>query len=451
MRSHKLSSAVAAAAALLALTATATAVARPHNHVPRSGAAPGSCRLSLNVAPRLVTAGETALAYGQATCLPAGSEAGQTVTLYGRPAGSPGYTVAGTGTTDPHGFYQITTPALTSNSQFYAAIGTSLSRHRTVHVAAQVTLVGPPETKTLFSGIHTGRHNAVTFTGTVSPNLAGAEVVLQRQNSVRGTEWGWIGRTIVNSSGAFAITHVFWVPGPSDIRVVVRATRRNVASPSNVLSYNISQAQNPALTITSSADPVQFGGSFVISGTVAGAPGAKLTLMGHIARARFAPVATATAGPEGNYSFPAQSPGTSTFYEVQGSGRTSAVLYQGVKYNLTATPSATTVQSGQPLTFTGTVTPAVAGHTIYIERKNIYNEGFHVVAVGTVGTGGVYSISRIFYAPGTAVVRVKIPGDPEHGGTASTPVTVTITPLPAPLLKPEPPLNGGLPPEGSVH
>ncbi len=91
-------------------------------------------------------------------------------------------------------------------------------------------------------------------------------MILQRQNEVRGNGWHPIGRTIVNSTGEFALTHVFWVPGASEIRVLVRSNKRNVVSPSNTLSYDISQAQNPSLTILTSADPISYGGSAVIGG-----------------------------------------------------------------------------------------------------------------------------------------------------------------------------------------
>lgn len=451
MRSPKLTSAVMAAAALLALATAGAAAARNHPHIaPRHGSHAGICRVSLNVAPRLITTGESVLAYGQGSCA-SGTEAGQTVTVYQHSAGSGGFTVAGTTTTGSHGFYQLTTPALTSNSVFYAAIAGAQSRHRAVRVAAQVTLVGPPESKQLFEGIHTGRRNAVTFTGTVSPDDAGAEVFLQRQNAIHGNEWHRIGRTVVNSSGGFAITHVFVAPGASDIRVLVRSNRRNIASPSNVLSYAISQAQNPSLTILSSADPISYGGSVVISGTVPGEPNTTLTLLGHSAHNPYATIATTTTDSEGKYSFAPQSPLVSTFYRVQGGGRSSAVLYQGVKYVLTAAPSATTVQSGQPLTFTGTVTPARGGHAIYLERQNVAGTGFHVAAVGTVGADGSYSITRIFYAPGTDVLRVKIPGDPENGGTASGAFSIPVTPLPSSSkLGPEPQGNSSLPGQGQV-
>jgi hypothetical protein len=442
MRSYKLSSAILAAAALTALATAGAASATPH-HRRNSGVAGASCRTTLNVAPRLITSGETALAFGHSPC------AAQTVTLYQRVVGTSGFAVAGTTTTDPKGFWQITTAPQTNNSQFYAAIGASQSRHQLEKVAAQVTLVGPPETKQVLEGLKTGRANAVTFSGTVSPDDSGATLVLQRENAIKGNEWHQIGLTIVNSNGGFALTHVFGAPGASDIRVLLRGNRRNVASPSNVLTYEISQAQNPALTILSSLDPLAYEGSTVISGTLAGLPNTVVTLLGHAAGKSFTPIATVKTDGEGNYSFPAQTPLTSIYYKVNGGGRGSAVLYQGVKYLLTATPTATTITSGEPVTFTGTITPA-REHDIYIERENIAGTGFHVVAVAKSAADGSYSVSRILYAPGTEVLRVKVPGDRENGGTASAPVTVTVNPLASAKLTPEPPSNTTSPPEGQV-
>jgi hypothetical protein len=448
MRSPKLTSVLAFA--LMALAIPATASARAHHHgAGRHSATPGNCRLKLNVAPRLVTSGETALAYGQASC-PAGAEAGQTVTVYEHSATTGGYSVAGTATTDPNGFYELTTPALTQNSVFYAAIAGAQSPHRTVRVIASVALAGPPEGKQLFAGIHTGRHNAVTFTGSVSPTDAGATVVLQRQNEVRGNSWHPIGRTIVDSTGAFALTHVFRVPGASEIRVVVRSNRRNVLSPSNTLSYDVSQAQNPSLTILTSADPISYGGSAVISGVAAGAPNAQLTLLARTRGGTFAPVATTTGNGEGRYAFPAQTTLASSFYKVQGANRSSAVLYQGVKYVLSAIPGATSVQSGQPFSVTGTVTPAHAGHEIYLQRLNSQGTFWHVVAVGFLAADGSYSISHVFFAPGTDVLRVKIPGDPENGGAATAPFNLPVTPAPGANLKPEPPSNSSQPSQGQL-
>lgn len=451
MRSPKLTTAIMAAAALLVLATAGAAAARNQRHTDRRHGVQGAvCRLSLSVAPRVITTGETTLASGQLSQCSAGTEAGQTVTVYERSATSPGFSVAGTAVTDPYGFYRVTTPALTNNSVFYAATTGAKSPHRTVKVAAQVTLEGPTENKQLLQGLRTGRRNAVTFKGTVSPDDKGAEVILQRQNAVRGNEWHRIDHTIVNGEGGFALTHVFRAPGDSSIRVLVRSNRRNVASPSNELDYEISQAQNPGLTIETSADPISYGGSVVISGTVTNEPNTTVTLLAHTTKAHFAAVVQAKTDENGKYSFVAQTPLLSTFYSVKSSDRSSAVLYEGVKYVLTPDAPATTVASGQAITFTGSVTPAQAGHPVYIERQNLAGTGFHIVGIGSVDATGHYTITRIFYAPGTDVLRIKVPGDPENGGTAGPVFDLTVTPLPSGSVAPEPPSNSTLPPEGQV-
>jgi hypothetical protein len=439
------------AVALLAPAPSGPAAAHNHRHnALKQGVHAGVCKVTLNVAPRLVTSGEPALASGLGTCGGAAA-AEQPVTLFERAVGSPGFTVAGTTTTTKEGAYQLPTGTLTNNATFYAAIGAARSAARNVKVAALVTLAGPPETKTLFSGIRTGKRNAVTFSGTVSPKDPGATVVLQRENAIKGNEWHQISKPVlVDVNGNFSVTHAFGAPGASSIRVVLRSNHRNIASPSNVLSYVISQAQNPSLTIESAQDPLAFGGSTVISGAAAGEPNTTLTLLGRAAHGKYAPVTTTTTDGTGKYSFAAQSPTASMFYRVQGGSRSSAVLYQGVKYVLTAASSASSVMSGQPLTFTGTVTPAKAGHQIYLEKQNPSGSNFHVVAVGTVAGDGTYTITRTFFAPGSYVLRVKIPGDSENGGTASTTFPTTVTPIPSAKVPAETPGNGTLPPAGQI-
>ncbi len=450
MRSRKLTSAVTAAAALLALV-PAGAAAHSHRRASlKQGVPAGSCKVLFAAAPRLITAGESALSYGQEICR-TGSAANQPVTIYERPAGAPGFSILGTTTTNEEGRFQLPTGALARNTLLYAAIGNARSRQREEKVAALVTLAGPPETKTLFAGIRTGRRHAVTFEGTVSSEDAGATVVLQRENSVRGNEWHRVSPpALVNGEGKFSITKAFVVPGASSIRAVVRSNGRNVASPSNVLSYVITQAQNPSLTIESSQDPLAFGGTAVIGGTVAGEPNTAVTLLARQAHGHWTAVSTSTTEGSGKYAFAPQKPNASTKYRVTAGARSSAALYEGVKYVLTAAPSATSVLSGQPLTFSGTVAPIKPGHAIYLEKQNPLGGGFHVVAVGAVAADGTYSITRSFFAPGSYVLRVKIPGDSEDGGAASPASTITVNPIASSKIPLEPPTNGGLPPAGQT-
>jgi hypothetical protein len=451
MRSIKLIGGVAAAA-LVAL-APATALAG-HRHLGRRGAPPSGCRLVLNVAPRLLTAGDTALAYGHLSCANAPEEANQTVTLYQDAVGSPGYAVAGTTTTLAHGVYDLATAALSANSRFYAVAAGTQSPIKAVRVEAQVILSGPADGANLLTaGARAGRRNTVAFSGKVTPEDVGATVVLQRQNALTGNEWHRIQFGTVEAGGSFSITHAFVVPGDANIRVLIRSAHRNIPSPSNELNYEISQAENPQLTIASSVNPLVFGGSTTISGTVAGASNTPVTLLAHTVHQRaFAPVAEVKTDGSGNYAFPAQSPVDSTFYEVQGNGRSSAVLYEGVKDVLTMvlSPAATSIQAGQTLTFSGAVSPDHSGHLIYLERQNAHGTGFNVVEVAMLATGSTYSIPYTVYNLGTNIFRVKIPGDVQNGGAVSLPVTIQVTPPTPAALTPEPPGNSTMPPEGQV-
>jgi len=124
------------------------------------------------------------------------------------------------------------------------------------------------------------------------------------------------------------------------------------------------------------------------------------------------------------------------------------VLYEGVKDVLTAQVSATTVQAGQSVTFSGTVAPDHTGHVIYLERQNAHGTGFHVIQVAFVGASSTYSIVHQLYVPGTKVLRVYIPGGPENQGAASQPFSIQVTPSAASTLMPEAPQNSTLPSEG---
>ena len=440
MRLRSLGVAVAAVASVLALG--------PNSAVAKRRPSPnGLCRININVAPRLIEAGETALVFGRLRC--AGrpdAAAGRTVRLLQRTAGTGEFHIVQTTTTDARGFYELS-QAVEYNSVIYVRSRGAASGLRGIKVLAHVSLVGPPDGSQLL----TGQANKVTFSGTVSPQDAGARVVLQRQNADTGDEWHRIGKGVVGAGGSYAITHTFVVPGDANIRVLVRSQRRNAPSPSEVLTYEISQAQNPQLTISASADPITFGQQVTISGTAPGAPSTPVTLLAHIAKQRgFVTVSQAKTDAAGNYTFPAQAPATNTFYRVRASGRQSAVLYEGVRDLLTAQVSASTIEAGQTLTFSGAVAPNHTGHVIYLQRQDRASGDFHVAQVAFVGPGSNYSIVHAVFDAGTRVFRVKIPGGPENAGAVSAPFTIHVTPAPASALKPEAPGNSTLPAEGEA-
>jgi hypothetical protein len=438
MRLRKAVPALIAASSLL--LALAPAGASAHRHPSPLG----RCRIDINVAPRLITAGEATEVSGRLACGRHAGAGGQAVTLYAHVAGTAGYVPVQSTTTEANGSYKFTTAAEDANTSFYVRSNGAQSGRKRLRVAAQVTLTGPPEGTQIETGI------SETFSGTVNPADEGARVILQRQNAVTGNEWHRIGVGLVGAGGAYSIVHTFRVPGDASIRVLVRSDGLNIPSESNMLEYEISQAQNSSLTINSSADPIAYGQSVTISGVLAGATTSQpVTLLARTVHQHgFAPVAETSTGAGGSYSFPAQSPVNSTLYEVKGAGQKSAVLFEGVKSVLTAEVSATTVQAGRPLEFKGTIAPEHSGHVIYLERQNAAGN-FHVIQVGRVLPGSTYLIVHQFYVPGTKVVRIDIPGGPDNGRAVSQLFTITVTPAPASALRPESPGNSSQPPEGS--
>jgi len=454
MRSTKLCTAVLAGSAALAL-APGAASALPRIHPARAHRSPAGCHITVFAEPHLITSGEKVEVFGSLVCPAGETTSGQTVTIYTHTVGAPGFTIAGTTTTGTGGAYAFPATAVTAETTYYTTADSARSVLKAVRVAPQVTVTGAPEGTPLI----TGYRHPTTFIGTVSPTDSGAEVVLEREQATAVEEWGVIQQhDYVQPNGTYSIVHHFAVPGDANLRVVVRVHGSRYAERgiSNTLSYEISQAENPRLTISSSANPLPFGSPTTLSGTYAPAgvnSGAsqKLVLFARTAvNPVFAQVAETTAGPTGDYQFVIPAEGNNTAYQIRSVSRTlastvrSAVLFEGVKYILTAAVSAPTVQAGQALTWSGTVTPGVSGKNIYLERENPVGGGFHVVDVApelagaTPGSPGTYSLSYVLHGSGNQLYRVRVPGDPTDQATASPVVSIAVTPAPLGSLRPQP-------------
>jgi hypothetical protein len=246
----------------------------------------------------------------------------------------------------------------------------------------------------------------------------------------------------VGPGGVFTFVHTFGAPGEADIRALVRphGTSFTTRGISNTLgTYLIAQPQNPNLTIESSANPISFGAPITIKGVLKGGGGKAVTMLSaKKGAATLSPTTSTVAAADGKYEF-VQTPLLSTVYRVSAGGQMSKRLFEGVKYVLTAGVSAKTIQSGQPLTFAGTVLPAHAGKTVYLERENTFGGGYHVIDVGTVTTGGTYSITHYQFGPAKAAkFRIKVPGDRENQAVSSAPFAVEVTLAPPKALKAAP-------------
>jgi hypothetical protein len=419
------------------------------------------CRIHLEVPKAPISAGESATIFGSLSCPKSVAPGGRQVTFYEHAASTPGFVSLGTATSEASGAFQLTPPALETNSVFYAVAEGATSARRTIRVMAQITATQPTpaEGAQLFTagGRPTRVENAVTFAGTVGRADAGARVVLQREASTANEEWRRIGVGSVGPNGEYAIVHHFHVPGDANIRVVVRPREVNVAAATTPLSYEISQAENPQLTIETTADPLAYTQQATISGVLAGAtPGTLVTLQARTLGAPFEPVATARTGDGGAYAFAAQTPLRNTSYRAIAGKTSSSVLFEGVKYGLAVASTPSAIAAGQPLTVSGDVLPALVGHVVYLEKQNPSKLGWHVIDVGTIaapsepGQPAPFSIVHAFYAPGSEHLRIKVPGDPGNQGAASPPLEVSVTQAPASALQPQAPGNSRLPVEGQV-
>jgi hypothetical protein len=162
-----------------------------------------------------------------------------------------------------------------------------------------------------------------------------------------------------------------------------------------------------------------------------------VTLWGHTAGAPYAPIASTTTGTDGSYSLSVM-PMHNVVYQSRTSFaplRASAPLFEGVSDTVGITASSMTSAVGQAVTFTGSVSPAKAGHVIDLERLGADGH-YHVVAVGFVNASSAYMFTWTFGTSGTKTFRVHVPGGPENVGGHSSPVSIVVSLPPVTSLPP---------------
>lgn len=253
-------------------------------------------------------------------------------------------------------------------------------------------------------------------------------MTLQREYAGSGEKWHAIAFGHIAADGSFAFVHGFRYPGEVSVRVV---TRLNGDAPtaSEPITFEISQAQNPRLTIQASADPVAPGQPLTITGVAAEGASKPVTLLGRTPGHGFAVLAKASTDEHGAYTF-AVSPSQSTSYRVIDAADASTPLFEGVRYLLTLATTPTSASLQAPIEITGTVASAPLGHAVYLERGSAAGFGFHVVAKGSVDQSAGYSIAYSFPAAGSYTLRVRVPGDANALDSTSPQFSVTVTRTP---------------------
>jgi hypothetical protein len=295
--------------------------------------------------------------------------------------------------------------------------------HHPPRVAATITLDQPSGALTTATPI--------AFTGTVTPAGAGRRILLQSQVGVNGDRWITIDGGFARANGAYTIVHRFRIPGDRTLRTVLQPNRRTLRTASTPISITVQQLQVAGFTINASADPIDFGSSVTITGTLTGGANTSVTLFARNEwRGALHAIATGTTDSSGNYSF-TQAPPRNTVYQVRVTThpkQRTARLFEGVRDVVSIAASATTVTVGQVVTFTGTVQPSKVGHLILLQRLD--NGIWQTVAFGRVGAGSGYSIPYTLSAAGSAQYRTVVPGGPVNQRGVSSAVQVTANPSP---------------------
>ncbi len=392
------------------------------------------CRVTLEAASPRIVAGQSTKLLGELSCPSGVSAVARALTIQSRQLGAGGapaaWSAAGVATSATDGSFELATVAPVTSTLYRVREGAH-GAHAVVKVAPLVTLT-PPSTAVQPS--KSGRTSVVrsrtTFGGNVTPAQPGVLASLQVLYTAAGDSWHTVALGRVGADGSFAIAHRFKTPGPASVRVIVHSRKGNLPGVSEPLSFEAPQAQNPQLTIDSSADPVAFGAGITISGVAAGPAGQAITLLTHTSGGSFAPVASTTTGNGGTYSF-SEAPLENTYYEVTGAGTSSATLFEGVKQAITLASPPSSLQVGQPLTLVGTIAPAHASQPVYLERQLPSSPNFHPIASGATDSSGTnYSVSDALGGVGTYVLRVRVAADAGHESSVSAPFTVTVTPAP---------------------
>lgn len=390
------------------------------------GSPKGDCTLALEAGADVVSADEPLTLTGSLACAgDASAGEGQTVAIYRHSAGTPGFQLAGEALGEAGGSFHISTEALDADSVFYATAGGLRSARVRVTVLPLVTISGPPSGSQLLIARHrlaasAGPTSTVTLTGTVMPAQAGTRVLLQR--AFGEEDWVTVARGVTGADGEYALTHTFGLPGQARVRVLARA--HGHLGLSETLTFEIVRAQNRRLTLQASTPSLAYGQAVTLSGVLSGGARTELTLLAGTGTGEFTPVASTLSEEDGSYSFPAQTPLQDTSYRVSDGRTQSTVLLEGVKPLLSVQASQSTAASGQPVTFSGSVTPATPGQRVTLECQNEDGSGFHAVAQGSVGADGSFSIRYVLSGEGTQQFRVLVPADTAMQAVASAPIAL---------------------------
>jgi len=402
----------------LAAPGAASAAAHPHhNH-----------GLTIATTTNPLVAGEGVLIYGR---LEGADSAGQRILLFHRINPAAQFSLIGTTRTNSAGYYEfVRADGIVNSNRNWYAVGPGGTHSRTIHELVSSIVTLSTASPTSLTG------EAVDFSGTVFPAHRDQRVLIQEQNNNSGTGWHTVASGLTGAGSAFNIEHKFALAGSYTLRAYFPSDVRNIAGQSEALTLTVGQKQNASFTIDGSAPVVSAAQPETITGTLYAARSTKtpqtdtmVTLYGREYGGSWTPLQTTTTNSTtADYSF-STTPIHNMVYVVKTTDPPiveTADLYVGVQDAVTVNTSASSVDVGDPVTVSGTVTPDHAGHVVNLQR--LTPSGTWVdVATRYLNSSSAYSFSYAFGQLGSFQLRVQIPGGPLNVAVASTPVSVAVS------------------------
>jgi hypothetical protein len=190
---------------------------------------------------------------------------------------------------------------------------------------------------------------------------------------------------------------------------------------------------NYGLTIAATPNPIATGDGVLIYGKLRGSDVAnqRIVLYHRIARQPpFTPITVTQTDSFGFYEITlAQGVvDTNRSWFVLGPGGThSRTINEYVFSAVTLAASTTTVNTGMPVQFSGTVNPAHPNQRVVLQKQvSESGDGWETVGSTVTGSDSSFTLTRSFLRSGSYTLRALFPSDPRNLAGQSDPVTITV-------------------------
>jgi len=190
---------------------------------------------------------------------------------------------------------------------------------------------------------------------------------------------------------------------------------------------------NDGLTIAATPDPITAGEGVLIYGQLKGPNnvGKRIWLFHRInPAAHFTLISVTRTRADGLYEF-VRADGvvmSNRNWFVLGPDNThSRTLHELVSANVTLSASTATTTTAQPVTFSGTISPAHAHQRVLLQQQNsVSGNGWQTIASGYTTGASAYSITHRFRSAGSYTLRAFFPNDPRNVASQSAAINLTV-------------------------